>query len=86
MVLLIDGIAVFSWWDCFNFVGTCPFLSVKNIVLSLIIVVLGLVITIFVYKHSESQNKFFARVKHRQLLARMIFDNKLYLTKTRINN
>ncbi|MGX5378043.1 hypothetical protein ACWCL1_07365 [Ligilactobacillus sp. LYQ135] len=80
---LIGGIALMLWEHSRS---PTNFLSVKNVVLPLIIVVSGLMITIFVYKHSEIKNGFFSRVKHHQLLARMIVDNKLYLTKTRVNN
>lgn len=41
----------------------------------------GAIISFAVYKRSDNHNGFFTRVKHRQLLARMIIDNKLYLAK-----
>ncbi|WP_367293344.1 FtsK/SpoIIIE domain-containing protein [Liquorilactobacillus satsumensis] len=46
----------------------------------------GAIISFAVYKRSDNHNGFFTRVKHRQLLARMIIDNKLYLAKNRNRN
>lgn len=80
---LVSGIAFILWEHARS---PTDFLSIKNIVLPLIIIFLGLIIVVCVYKHSEIKNGFFSRVKHRQLLARMIVDNKLYLTKTKVNN